>query len=74
VSLHSSYSNIWNQLDPSNRMLLSGHSIPGTSLNEKGRALKTGLDYYKKLGDVHSSGSLSGLGGLGIFDDLDLPF
>ena len=55
-------------------MLLSGHSIPGTTLNEKGRALKTGLDYYKKLGDVRSSGRLSGLGGLGIFDDLDLPF
>ena len=72
--LAKSYSNIWNQLDPSNRMLLSGHSIPGTTLNEKGRALKTGLDYYKKLGDVRSSGRLSGLGGLGIFDDLDLPF
>lgn len=71
--LAQSYSNIWNQLDPSNRMLLMGHSIPGTTLNDKGRALKAGLDYYKKLGDVRTSSS-SRLSGLGIFDDLDLPF
>ena len=54
-------------------MLLMGRSVPGRSLNEKGWALKAGLDYYKKLGDVRSSSS-SRLGGLGLFDDLDLPF
>jgi hypothetical protein len=74
--LAQSYSNIWNQLDINNRMLLMGRSVPGKSLNEKGWALKAGLDYYKKLGDVRSSSSsrLSGLAGLGLFDDLDLPF
>ena len=74
--LAQSYSNIWNQLDINNRMLLMGRSVPGRSLNDKGWALKAGLDYYKKLGDVRSSSSsrLSGLAGLGLFDDFDLPF
>lgn len=74
--LAQSYSNIWNQLDINNRMLLMGRSVPGRSLNEKGWALKAGLDYYKKLGDVRSSSSsrLSGLAGLGLFDDPELPF
>ena len=71
--LAQSYSNIWNQLDINNRMLLMGQIVPGRSLNDKGWALKAGLDYYKKLGDVRSSSS-SRLGGLGLFDDLDLPF
>ena len=65
--LAKSYSDIWNQLDPSNRMLLMGLNVPGTTLNDKGRALKAGLDYYKKLGDVRSSSKLGGLGG--ILDD-----
>lgn len=74
--LAQSYSNIWNQLDINSRMLLMGRSVPGRSLNDKGWALKAGLDYYKKLGDVRSSSSsrLSGLAGLDLFDDLDLPF
>ena len=53
--LAQSYANIWNQLSPENKMLLSGMSVPGTSLNDKGRALQTGLNYYKKLGDVRIS-------------------
>lgn len=65
--LAQSYANIWNQLSPDNRMLLMGISVPGTSLNDKGLALKAGLNYYKKLGDVRSSSKLGGLGGL--FDD-----
>lgn len=71
--LAQSYSNIWNQLDSNNRMLLMGLSVPGRTLNDKGMALKTGLDYYKRLGDVRNSSS-SRLAGLGLFDDLDLPF
>lgn len=65
--LAQSYSKIWNQLDFENRILLMGKSVPGRTLNDKGWALKAGLDYYKKLGDVPSSGSsgLSGLAGLG---------
>lgn len=62
--LAKSYSDIWNQLSPDNRMLIMGLSVSGTTLNDKGRALKLGLEYYKKLGDVRSSSVLSGLGGL----------
>ena len=72
--LAQSYSNIWNQLDSNNRMLLMGLGVPGRTLNDKGLALKVGLEYYKKLGDVRSSSRLGGLSGLGLFNDLDLPF
>lgn len=53
--LAQSYSNIWDKLDSNNHMLLMGLSVPGKTLNDKGLALKTGLDYYKKLGNIHSS-------------------
>lgn len=72
--LAQSYSNKWNQLDSNNRMLLMGLGVPGRILNDKGLALKAGLEYYKKLGDVRSSSRLGGLSGLGLFNDLDLPF
>ena len=62
--LAQSYANIWNQLSPDNRMLLMGISVPGTSLNDKGLALKAGLNYYKKLGDVRSSSKPGSLGAL----------
>ena len=68
--LAQSYSKIWNQLDLENRMLLMGKSVPGRTLNDKGWALKAGLDYYKRLGGVRNSSS-SGLSGLA---DLDFPF
>ena len=72
--LAQSYLNIWNQLDPINQLLLEGNSVPGRTLNNKGLALKAGLDYYKKLGGVHSPSKLSRLSGLsGLFND-DLPF
>lgn len=71
AKLAQSYSSIWNQLPKESRMLMMGLGGYGTSLNDKGLALKTGLEYYKKLGDVCSS---SCLGDLGIFDDLDFPF
>ena len=68
--LGQSYSSIWNRLDSGHKMLLMGHSLPGKSLNDKGLALRAGLDYYKKLGNVCSSRSsrLDGLSGLGLFD------
>ena len=74
--LAQSYSNIWNQLDPNKRMLLGGFSVPGTTLNDKGMALKDGLYYYKKLGNVRSSSSnrLGGLTRFGLIDNFDLPF
>ena len=68
--LAQSYANIWNQLTPENRMLIMGLGVPGTTLNDKGRALQAGINYFKKLGDVRTSNRLGGLGGL--FDDL--PF
>lgn len=51
-------------------MLIMGLGVPGTTLNDKGRALQAGINYFKKLGDVRTSNRLGGLGGL--FDDL--PF
>ena len=70
--LAQSYSSIWNQLPAESRMLIMGVGRPGTSLNSNGLALKAGLQYLKKLGDVKPSGS-SRLGALaGLFDDL--PF
>ena len=48
-----SYTAIWNQLPFETQMLIEGDalaSLYGKSLNEKGLALKKGLDYYKKLG------------------------
>ena len=72
--LAQSYLNIWNQLDPINQLLLEGNSVPGRTLNDKGLALKAGLDYYKKLGGVRNSTRSSRLSGLsGLFND-DLPF
>jgi len=68
VKLAQSYSRIWNQIPYENRLLLSGGIGYGTSLNDKGLALKAGLDYYKKLGDVPSSRGLGGIFGT------DLPF
>ena len=41
--LAQSYSNIWNQLDINNRMLLMGQIVPGRSLNDKGWALLVDL-------------------------------
>ena len=65
--LAQSHSSIWNELDYGNRMLLMGLSVPGRSLNSKGLALKTGLEYYRKLGDVRNLSMRQGLGNF--FDD-----
>jgi hypothetical protein len=67
--LAKTYLDIWGKLSADNRMLMMGLGRPGTSLNSNGLALKSGLEYLKKLGDVKNT--RSGLLG-GIFDDL--PF
>jgi hypothetical protein len=66
------YNDIWNQLPADTQLLLSDSSISdllGQSLNENGRALKSGLDYMKQLGGFSGNSSplsgLSGLSGLG---------
>lgn len=73
-TLSKRYHEIWSQLTLDTRMLILGLGITlGKTLNDKGLALKAGLEYYKKLGDVQDRGGTGGrLGGL--FDDGDLPF
>lgn len=71
--LSKAYNDIWGTLPQTTRMLLSGSGMAlGQTLNDKGYALKAGLDYLKTLGSVRSSRSR--LGALGFLDDVDLPF
>lgn len=63
------YNGIWSKLDIENKLLLSGTSLPTRSLNDKGRALKAGLDYMKKLAPAGSVSTGLGLRG---FDNLFL--
>ena len=71
--LSKAYNDIWGNLPQTTRKLLSGSGmVLGQALNDKGYALKAGLDYLKTLGSVRPS--RSGLGGLSILDDVDLPF
>ena len=52
-ALAAEYLGILKELPPDAQMLMmTGYSIGGTSLNSKGLALKSGLDYMKDLGDV----------------------
>lgn len=47
------YLKIMKELPESSRMLImTGIDLMGNTLNEKGRALKSGLDYMKDLGDL----------------------
>lgn len=65
--LRDAYNNIWNQLPYNTKALLQGSSlsaIAGETLNDKGLALKRGLDYFKSLGGVSSSSSINDLLGL----------
>lgn len=65
--LANEYHDIMNQLPYDTRMLIEiGFSLNST-LNDKGRAFKKGLEYYKKLGGATSARS-------SLFGDLDLPF
>lgn len=67
-----SYNTIWGQLSLDNRMLISGLNFdPNKSLNEKGYALKKGLEYYCALGGFSAQNPLS-IGGR--YNDIDLPF
>jgi hypothetical protein len=62
-----SYKAIWGQLPSDAKLTIQGFN-PNATLNDSGRALKRGLDYYKQFGGVTESSSLSdlfGLGGLG---------
>ena len=57
VVFRKAYNKIWDQLPVNVRLLLSdpvGISFSGEYLNSQGRALKTGLDLMKKLGDISS--------------------
>ena len=62
-----SYQAIWGQLPSDAKLTIQGFN-PNATLNDSGRALKRGLDYYKKFGGVTETSSLAdilGLGGLG---------
>lgn len=70
------YLDIWQQLPADSQMLMSGMgALTGKTLNSKGLALKSGLDYLQKLGDVPDTSLSSILSGrLGGCFDNDLPF
>lgn len=61
--LAQSYADIWDELPIDLRMLILGIGAPGTVLSSKGLAIKRGLEYYKKLGDVPTSRGYGGLFG-----------
>ena len=50
IKLKDEYDKIWSKLSWENQRLMMGLTVPGTSLNDAGHALKKGLDYYRKLG------------------------
>lgn len=50
--LSQQYNQLWSQLTIENRMLMQGLCYPGRTLNDKGLALKEGLQYYIDLGGV----------------------
>ena len=57
--LAQSYNKIWGQLPSNTKYLLqNGYSFDGSTLNSKGLALKKGLEFYKKLGNVVSHNSI----------------
>lgn len=59
-----SYNAIWGQLPSDAKLTIQGFN-PNATLNDSGRALKRGLDYYKKFGGVTETSSLSDILGLG---------
>lgn len=71
AKLAQTYQQIWNSLPFETRSLISGMGGYGQTLNSKGIALKCGLSYYRKLGDVPTKTSkFGGLFGGGLFDDI----
>ena len=72
--LSKAYNDIWSTLPPTTKMLLNGSGMAmGQSLNDKGYALKAGLNYLKTLGSVSARRS-TGNSFLDAFSDMDLPF
>ena len=56
------YNNIWNQIPPETQMLLEGKYVGmGTTLNDKGLALKKGLNYLKEIGGFSARTFMSSL-------------
>ena len=64
-----SYKAIWGQLPADAKLTIQGFN-PNATLNDSGRALKRGLEYYKKFGGVTESSSLSDILGIGRFGGL----
>lgn len=79
-SFRDAYNSIWNQLPYSTKTLLEGGSfasLSGQTLNDKGLALKRGLDLMKSLGGFSSSrsSSIPDLDFLrSVIDDTEYPF
>lgn len=73
--LAKEYIEIWRQLPSDTQMLMSGMGVlTGKTLNSKGLALKSGLEYLQKLGDAPDRTTSGILGGIlgdrrGLFDD-----
>ena len=64
TKLANEYRKIWNQLPLQTQMLIQqGYTYTGSTLNSKGLALKKGLGYYKKLGNITDTDSISSLFG-----------
>lgn len=66
----TAYNDIWDRLPYDTQLLLTNDSVGsiiGQSLNDKGRALKSGLEYMKQLGGFigNRSSLFNGLGGFG---------
>jgi hypothetical protein len=75
-TFRTAYNSIWNQLPYDTRTLLEGGisaALLGQSLNDKGLALKKGLDFMKSLGGFTSGNSSFGYKN-NIFDVDDFPF
>lgn len=79
-SFRDAYNSIWNQLPYSTKTLLEGGSfasLSGQTLNDKGLALKRGLNLMKSLGGFSSSrpSSIPDLDFLrSVIDDTEYPF
>ncbi len=55
------YDNIWNQIPVETQMLLEGRYSMGATLNDRGLALKKGLNYLKDIGGFSARTFLSSL-------------
>ena len=60
--LKDAYYSFWNQIPADAKLALQGYN-PNASLTSHGRAIKEGLDYFKSLGGVSDSNSLTDIFG-----------